>query len=90
MKALFVTYDTNKPVDFKNLEREINQNAGRNFRPKEVKLFGLEYKMDPQKGIWNNRTLDNYRGIELPETKKRCDRVFQKQRRVQFLQIPGN
>ena len=25
--------------------------------------------MDPQKVIWNNRTLDNYRGIELPETK---------------------
>ena len=52
------------------------------------KLFGMEYTMDPQKVIWNNRTLDNYEGIELPKTEENV-RVIKKQRRVQFLQIPG-
>ena len=31
LKTLFVNYDTNIPVDFKNLARKINQHAGRNF-----------------------------------------------------------
>ena len=64
---MFVNYIS---VDFKNIEREVNQNAGRNFRQKEVKLFGMEYTMDAQKIIWNNRTLDNYKGIELHKTKE--------------------
>ena len=42
LKALFVNYDTNVSIDFKNLEREIIQNAGRNFRKNEVKLFSME------------------------------------------------
>ena len=39
IKALFVNYDTNIPIDFKNLKREINQNAGRNFKQNEVKIL---------------------------------------------------
>ena len=70
LRVLFVNYSTNVPLDFKNLEREINQNAGRNFKQKEVKLFGMEYTIDSQKVIWNNRTIDNYEGIALPRTKK--------------------
>ena len=49
LKVLFVNNDTNIYVDFKNLEREISQNTGRNFRQKGVKLFGMEYTMHPQK-----------------------------------------
>ena len=60
MNALFVNYDTSIPVDFKNLERENNQNAGRNFKPKEVKLFGIESTLDPLITIWNSRTEDSY------------------------------
>ena len=69
-KALFVNYDTNIPINFKNLESDINQNAGRNFKQNEIKLFGIEYTMDPQKVIWNNRNEDNYAGISLPKTIK--------------------
>ena len=36
LRALFVNYDTNVRIDFKNLKRETNQNAGRNFKQKEL------------------------------------------------------
>ena len=55
IKTLFVNYDTNIPIGFRNLEREINQNVGKFFKQQEVKLFGFEYTMNPQKVIWNGR-----------------------------------
>ena len=36
---------------FRNPEREIDKNAGKNFKQQEVKLFGMEYNMHPQKVI---------------------------------------
>ena len=51
LDSLFVNYDTSIPVDFNNLKQQINQNAGRNFRKNEIKLFSMEYRLEPQKVI---------------------------------------
>ena len=52
LRVLFVNYDTNVPLDFKNLEREINQNAGRNFKQKEVlKTTSISISTNPWKSI---------------------------------------
>ena len=41
-------------------EKYLYQNVGSNFKPKEVKLFGIEFTMDPQKTLWNQRNEENY------------------------------
>ena len=38
------------------------------MKTKEVKLFGIEFTMDPQKTIWNLQDEDSYVSIKLPET----------------------
>ena len=47
----------------------LQKNAERNLKQNEVKLFGIEYTMDPQKVFWTKRNEDNYEGIALPKTK---------------------
>ena len=34
LRGLFANYDTNVPIDFQNLERELNQNHGKHFKQK--------------------------------------------------------
>ena len=71
MKILCVRYNTNMPVDFNHLERDISQTVFlKIFKKVEAIFFGIEYTDDPVKTIWTQRTLDSYelQGIKLPTT----------------------
>ena len=51
MKSIFMVWNTTTVLDYKNLERKINQTARKSLKKEPLNTFCLVYNDDPQKQV---------------------------------------